>query len=72
MSFRARKFVLLATIFALATSAAGFAQLPCGIANQITCLPWDGSSNLFGSQNDTNGFGNFATVYQQFTLPSTA
>jgi hypothetical protein len=50
------------------------AQLPCGVPNQITCQPWDGGSNLYASQNDTNvgGLGNFATTYQEFTLPNTA
>jgi PEP-CTERM motif-containing protein len=67
------KFLLLATLFLFVVSVAGWAQLPCGVANQITCNPWDGGSNLFASQNDTNmgGFGNFATTYQQFTLPTT-
>jgi len=69
MRSRTTRIVMLAVIFALATSVIGFAQ-PCGVANQITCLDWDGSGNLFASQNDTNGFGNFATVYQQFTLPT--
>jgi hypothetical protein len=68
MHCRTTKIVVLAAMFALATSVAAFGQLPCGVANQITCQPWDGGSNLFGSQNDTNGLGNFATVYQQFTL----
>jgi len=73
MTFRARKTVLLAAVFVLFASVAGFAQLPCGVANQIVCEPWDGGSNLFASQNDTNtnGFGNFATSYTQFTLPNT-
>jgi hypothetical protein len=70
MTSRATRTILLAALFALATTVSGFAQVPCGVANQITCLPWDGGSNLYGSQNDTvSGFGNFATVYQQFTLP---
>ena len=69
MKFRPATIVLLAAVFALTTSVAGFAQLPCGVANQIACQPWDGGSNLFASQNDTNGQGNFATSYQQFTLP---
>jgi hypothetical protein len=69
MTSRTTRIVLLA-VFALATSIAGFAQLPCGVANQITCQPWDGSGAVFASQNDTNGNGNFATVYQQFTLAS--
>ena len=73
MTARTTRIILLAAVFALATSVAGFAQLPCGVANQITCLAWDGGSNLYASQNDTvSGFGNFATVYQQFTLPGTA
>jgi len=72
MTIRATRIVLLAVVFALATSVAGYAQLPCGVANQITCQAWDGAANFVASQNDTNGFGNFATVYQQFTLPKTA
>lgn len=27
---------------------------------------WDGSGNLYSTQNDTNGFGNFATSYGYF------
>src|SRR5271166_5185298 len=73
MTSRTTRIVLLTALFALATSLSGFAQLPCGVANQITCQPWDGGSSLFASQNDTvNGFGNFATTYQQFTLPKYA
>jgi hypothetical protein len=69
MSFRIARIVLLAGLFALATCAAGFAQLPCGVANQIYCQPWDGGSSLFASQNDTTGGnGNFATTYDNFTL----
>lgn len=33
--------------------------------------PFDGSGNAFSSQNDTNGLGNFATMYDNFTLGST-
>jgi hypothetical protein len=46
-----------------------------GAANAGTLYsqPWDGSSNSFASQNDTmGGIGNFATVYDNFTLPSTS
>jgi len=69
MSFRHGRIILLATVFALATSAAAFAQLPCGVANQIVCQPWDGGANLVASQNDTvSGFGNFATTYQEFSF----
>jgi hypothetical protein len=66
MTFRAGKIVLLALVFALATSVAGFAQ--CGLANEIYCQGWDGSGNIFASQNDIGGFGNFATAYDTFTL----
>ena len=41
-------------------------------AGVLYSQPWDGGSNLFASQNDTNGFGNFATVYDNFTLGSSA
>jgi hypothetical protein len=69
MNFRTTKVVLLVAVFALATSLAGFAaNEPCGVANQIVCQGQDGTGNLFASQNDVGGFGNFATVYQQFTL----
>ncbi len=67
MNTRTTRVVLLVALFALATSVAGFAQ--CGLPNEIFCQPWDGTGNLFASQNDTNGFGNFATVYDTFTLP---
>ena len=65
MKFR---IVLLAAVFALATSVAGFAQVPCGLPNEITCQSWDGTGNLWASQNDASGFGNFATSYDHFTL----
>ncbi len=71
MNFRAGRILLLAALFALASSIAGWAQLPCGVANQIYCQSWDGTGNLYSSQNDTNGFGNFATVYDNFTLTKT-
>lgn len=68
MKFEVRKGLLLATIFVLVLvfSVTGFAQ--CGITNQIYCQPWDGGSTLIASQNDTNGLGNFATTYDNFTL----
>ncbi len=69
MTTRTTRIVLLAAMFALATSVIGFAQAPCGLPNELYCQAWDGSGNLFASQNDTvGGFGNFATVYDQFTL----
>jgi hypothetical protein len=71
MTARTTRVLLLAALFALATSVSGFAQLPCGVANQIVCQPWDGGSNLDASQNDTNGLGNFATTYTQFSFTKT-
>jgi hypothetical protein len=65
MKNRFGSMVLLAVVFALATSVAGFAQ--CGLSN-IYCQPWDGTGNIFASQNDPNNFGPFATTYDQFTL----
>jgi len=41
-------------------------------ASSLYLQPYDGGQNAFSSQNDTNGFGNFATVYDNFTLGSTA
>jgi hypothetical protein len=66
-----KRNLILATICVVALSAAGWAQLPCGVANQIACQPWDGGSNLFASQNDTISFGNFATTYTQFSFSQT-
>ena len=73
MTSRTTRVVLLAVVFALATSMVGFAQQPCGVVNEIVCQSWDGGDTLVASQNDTNngGFGNFATTYQQFTLTQT-
>jgi|SRR5664279_2367658 hypothetical protein len=66
------KNLFLATLCVVVLSAAGWAQLPCGVPGQIYCQPWDGGGNLSSSQNDTNGFGNFATVYDNFTLKTSA
>src|ERR1035438_6539857 len=68
MKIRIGTMVLLAAMLALASSVSAFAQVPCGVPNQLACQAWDGGGNLFASQNDTNGFGNFATSFQQFTL----
>jgi len=70
MTTRTTRIILLAA-FALAGSLAALAQLPCGVANQIYCQSWDGSATLYASQNDTNSFGNFATVYDNFNLSQT-
>ena len=66
MSSRAGRIVMLAAMFALATSVAGWAVQPCGVANQIFCQPFDQTGNAYSSQNDPGGLGNFATVYDNF------
>lgn len=73
MKFRTTKIALLVAVFALATSLAGFAaNEPCGVANQILCQGQDGTGFLYASQNDTTGGnGNFATVYDTFSLSQT-
>ncbi len=66
------KSLLLVTLLLLVTSVAGWSQVPCGVANEIYCQPWDGLGAAYASQNDTgNGFGKFATVYDNFTLSQT-
>jgi len=51
-------FLALPAILAVAPLNAGI----------LYTQPYDGSTNLIASQNDTGGFGNFATVYDNFTL----
>jgi hypothetical protein len=52
---------------------AGIMVVPAS-AGDIYVQPPDNSGNLYASQNDTNsgGLGNFATVYDNFTLGSTS
>jgi len=71
MNFRTGKIALLAAVFVLATSIAGFAQAPCGVPNEIYCQAEDGTGNLYASQNDIGGLGNFAAVFDNFTLTKT-
>jgi hypothetical protein len=61
------KVALFATVFALAVSVSGFANV-CGIQNQVYCQEFDQTGNAYSSQNDTNGLGVFAQVYDNFTL----
>jgi len=70
MNFNGRAgIVVLAMLFALVVVAPGWAQIPCGVPNQIYCQPWDGGGTAYASQNDTTGGnGHFATVYDNFTL----
>lgn len=53
MTARTTRIVLLAALFALATSLAGFAQAPCGLPNEIYCQAWDGTGNLYASRTTT-------------------
>ena len=57
-----RRVACLATLVALAVS------VPVWAAQQIVIHTFDQTGNAFSSQNDTNGMGNFATVYDNFTF----
>jgi hypothetical protein len=52
-------------LLASALLAAGSVPLTAGV---LYTQPYDGSGSLCASQNDTGGSGNFATVYDNFTL----
>ena len=51
-----------------AAAVLGLATLSTARAVVLYSQPWDGLDNAWASQNDTNGFGNFATVYDDFAL----
>ncbi len=57
--FMTARLALISTM-CLALAVAAHAQ----VVNQ----PWDGTGNLVASQNDTGGWGNFATTYDDFTF----
>lgn len=61
------KFLLCAATFAIATCLAGYANV-CGEPMLIYCQEFDHTGNAYSSQNDTNGFGLFAQVYDNFKL----
>jgi len=65
-----RKVALLATVFALTACVSAWAQAPCAnVPNVVYCHTFDQTGNAYSSQNDTTGGnGNFATVYDNFTL----
>jgi hypothetical protein len=48
--------------------------VPALIAAPVTLYtqPWDGTSNMYASQNDTSAFGVFAQAYDNFVLGQTA
>ena len=74
MKFRTTKIALLVAVFALATSLAGFAaNEPCGVANQILCQGQDGTGIpvRLARMTPRADNGNFATVYDTFTLSQT-
>jgi len=66
------KFLLVAAVFALIMAVPTWAAVPCdGVNNLIYCQPWDQTGNAYSSQNDTTGGnGHFATVYDDFVLPT--
>jgi len=58
------KAILLAVLMAFALSVAAFAD------SVLYTQPFDQLGNGYSSQNDTNGLGVFAQVYDNFTLGS--
>ena len=63
MKFDRSKVLLIATLFALVLS------VPAWASSVLYTQPWDGSSNLYATQNDTTGGnGLFAQTYDNFTL----
>ena len=64
------RFALFATV-ALGLAVSAWAAPPCdGIPYLIYCQGFDGTGNAYASQNDTDSFGNYATVYDNFTVSS--
>jgi hypothetical protein len=57
----------------LASALLAASSVPAAAGNLYN-QPYDGSGNMYASQNDTNpgGFGSFATVYDNFTLATAA
>ena len=66
---RAVLCIMILTTLALVIGGVGE-----GSAAVLYSQPWDGTSNLYASQNDTNsgGFGLFAQVWDNFTLGTSA
>jgi len=62
MNLLRTKVVLLVAAFAFALSVPAFADQV--LWNQ----PYDLKGQVYASQNDTNGLGNFATTYDNFTV----
>jgi|SRR5581483_6182650 len=60
------------TKLALAVAAMFALLVTCSWADVLYNQDFDGTGNAFSSQNDTNGFGNFATMYDNFTLGTAA
>lgn len=55
------------TLF-VTTAAVALASGTAAQAGTLYTQAWDGTAGLFASQNDPGGNGNFATVYDNFTL----
>jgi hypothetical protein len=63
------KVALVATVFALTFCVSAWAQSPCDAVppgDLKICHTFDQTGNAYSSQNDTNGLGNFATVYDNW------
>ncbi|HEY1879515.1 MAG TPA: PEPxxWA-CTERM sorting domain-containing protein [Caulobacteraceae bacterium] len=56
----------------LTIAAAAVITVTGASASTLYSQPFDGTNNVFASQNDTGGFGNFATTYDDFHLGSAA
>ncbi len=65
---RVAKYLMVGAMLSVAVGVAGRASATTILFNQS----WDGNDSAFSSQNDTAGFGNFATVYDDFVLGSDA
>jgi hypothetical protein len=64
-----RKVALFATVLALVSVSAWAQAPPCNInTTLLICQPFDNTGNAYSSQNDTNGLGNFATVYDNYGI----
>lgn len=71
MHFRAKIFTLLTSLMIVAAAPA----IAGSVFNTPSSLLYAQNTNFngaFSSQNDTNGLGNFATVYDNFTLATGA
>ncbi len=60
------------TLFATAASMALASGTTAQAAATLYAQGWNGTANMWASQNDPGGNGNFATVYDNFNLATTS